>query len=544
MISNYCFVFIIFVLLKYSQSLQSGFTCETSVTLKCSEGKKLIILEVTYSSECPSIDEEKTGGSIYAPSRCIGYYRERATTLCNGQQTCTIDNSLEQRPSFLVGKQANCAFRGQSINVDYSCVPDFYSSQLPRIDICSLQSLHGLTEGFIHTPNYPNGYPNNRVCSKTVPSPDEGHRLKIYAVNFDIEGLSVLRFFGIKRINDWLQINNSGEKMCGTLSPYTLLFDDVIEASLMFKSDFANTKRAYTGFLLYFIVTPIRGPRPSTTSTTTTTEITSSTNPAIIPILLDNNDQSAVLIESKSSALKSNDRRQNNIGSTLLVVLLSGILFVGFCAFILYKRRNDRRIRYLTDMFNSFFPPRSRNVTLNTTDNNDETTLNNTVQSKLDLSSVNNDEKFTKMNDYGDTFLQTPRAKHININEKRENQEKQIFIENLKTCPSPYSSYRRSENKFNSKDQVNNEIKKNSNIYSEDPLVKDNSLENIDNNTFHYEYIDLNQQQQPQQQQQSVQEPKQEQEEVIYDIINPNNERPVHQQTDYDSVMYATPKDV
>ncbi|CAF3454262.1 unnamed protein product [Rotaria sp. Silwood1] len=92
--------------------------------------------------------------------------------------------------------------------------------------------------------------------------------------------------------------------------------------------------------------------------------------------------------------------------------------------------------------------------------------------------------------------------------------------------------------------QVNNEIKKNSNIYSEDPLVKDNSLENIDNNTFHYEYIDLNQQQQPQQQQQSVQEPKQEQEEVIYDIINPNNERPVHQQTDYDSVMYATPKDV
>ncbi|CAF4965235.1 unnamed protein product, partial [Rotaria sp. Silwood1] len=290
--------------------------------------------------------------------------------------------------------------------------------------------------------------------------------------------------------------------------------------------------------------TPIRGPRPSTTSTTTTTEITSSTNPAIIPILLDNNDQSAVLIESKSSALKSNDRRQNNIGSTLLVVLLSGILFVGFCAFILYKRRNDRRIRYLTDMFNSFFPPRSRNVTLNTTDNNDETTLNNTVQSKLDLSSVNNDEKFTKMNDYGDTFLQTPRAKHININEKRENQEKQIFIENLKTCPSPYSSYRRSENKFNSKDQVNNEIKKNSNIYSEDPLVKDNSLENIDNNTFHYEYIDLNQQQQPQQQQQSVQEPKQEQEEVIYDIINPNNERPVHQQTDYDSVMYAIPKDV
>jgi hypothetical protein len=41
--------------------------------------------------------------------------------------------------------------------------------------------------------------------------------------------------------------------MYGTRSAYSLLFDDVIEASLMFKSDFANTKRPYNGFLLYFI---------------------------------------------------------------------------------------------------------------------------------------------------------------------------------------------------------------------------------------------------------------------------------------------------
>lgn len=41
--------------------------------------------------------------------------------------------------------------------------------------------------------------------------------------------------------------------MFGIREPFTLLFDDVIEASLMFKSDFANTKRAYSGFLLYFI---------------------------------------------------------------------------------------------------------------------------------------------------------------------------------------------------------------------------------------------------------------------------------------------------
>ena len=78
---------------------------------------------MTYSSECPNLNEEKDGIVIYAPSRCIGYYRERASTLCNGQQTCTINNNLGQRPSFLVGKHANCAFTGQSINIDYSCVP-------------------------------------------------------------------------------------------------------------------------------------------------------------------------------------------------------------------------------------------------------------------------------------------------------------------------------------------------------------------------------------------------------------------------------------
>jgi hypothetical protein len=169
-------------------------------------------------------------------------------------------------------------------------------------------------------------------------------------------------------------------------------------------------------------------------------------------------------------------------------------------------------------MFNSFFPIRTKNVTLNTTDNSDETTLNSTIQSKLDLSSVNNDNKFNQT--------------HVNINEKRENQEKQIFIENLKTCPSPY---RNAEKKFNSKEQIDNET--NSNIYSQDPLTKTNFSQKIDNNSLLYEYVDLNQQQ-------STEEPKGGEEEVIYDVINPNNERPVHQETDYDSVMYATPKNI
>lgn len=109
-------------------SLQSGFTCETSVTLTCPDETKLVILEVTYSSECPNLNEEKEGVALYAPSRCIGYSKDHASSLCNGQQTCTIDNNLQQRPSFHIGQQANCEFKGQSINIDYSCVPGKFQS--------------------------------------------------------------------------------------------------------------------------------------------------------------------------------------------------------------------------------------------------------------------------------------------------------------------------------------------------------------------------------------------------------------------------------
>jgi hypothetical protein len=57
----------------------------------------------------------------------------------------------------------------------------------------------------------------------------------------------------LTRINDWLEINKSGEKLYGTRVPFTLLFDDVIEASLTFQSDSTDSKRSYHGFLLYFI---------------------------------------------------------------------------------------------------------------------------------------------------------------------------------------------------------------------------------------------------------------------------------------------------
>lgn len=206
--------------------------------------------------------------------------------------------------------------------------------------------------------------------------------------------------------------------------------------------------------------------------------------------------------------------------------------------FRFFSSRNDRRVRYLSDMFNSFFPSRTRNVTLNTTaDINDETTLNNTVQSKLDVSTTQTDEKFTKMSDYDVKFVATPQIKQVNVNEVRENQEKQIFIENLKTCPSPYSSYRRrAEPKYNSKEQINANL--NSNIYSQDPLGEAQA----DNNSLFYEYVDLNPEEQPKSEDEKD---KITNEDIVYDVINSNTEQqPIQEEIEYDSNLYAVPKNV
>lgn len=114
------------------ESLTSGFTCDSTVNLSCSSGKKLVILEVIYAAECPRDDEKVNGTSIYAPSRCIGYLSESIREQCQGQETCQIDHSLEHRPQFLKNQseKSNCDFKGESIDIEYSCIPGKILSRL------------------------------------------------------------------------------------------------------------------------------------------------------------------------------------------------------------------------------------------------------------------------------------------------------------------------------------------------------------------------------------------------------------------------------
>ncbi|CAF3611347.1 unnamed protein product, partial [Rotaria sp. Silwood1] len=166
--------------------------------------------------------------------------------------------------------------------------------------------------------------------------------------------------------------------------------------------------------------TPVRRSRLPTTKIITTTNLN---------VLSD--DDSITAIQQKTAGLIVDNRRQNNTGLILLIILLSGILFIVICAVLLYKRRNDRRVRYLVETFNSFIPKQSRSVMLDSFDKSDETKLD----LKYDLSSTSNNNK-----------------------------------SNLKY---PNENFQDSDH-----------------IYSQDPLEKKDFLESNDNNSLLYEYID------------------------------------------------------
>ena len=99
-------------------SLQTGFICNRTINLSCPTNSFLIILDVVHSPKCPSWDERE-----YAASSCIAYEQAEVSDNCNGKETCLIDYESSKRPSFLRGEKSSCDFKGESINIEYQCVP-------------------------------------------------------------------------------------------------------------------------------------------------------------------------------------------------------------------------------------------------------------------------------------------------------------------------------------------------------------------------------------------------------------------------------------
>ncbi|CAF0735370.1 unnamed protein product, partial [Didymodactylos carnosus] len=376
----------------------------------------------------------------------------------------------------------------------------------------------------------------------------------------------------VKKANDFLRINN-GEKLYGSRNGIQLLFDDYIGATLQFVSDFANSKRPYKGFLLYFIVTP---DSPRTRPTTTTAPSTTEFNPFVGLFDEENDtkiqkDNDVVGITnyqpvlSKTGALIG-EKQNRSTGLTLIVVVLTGALLVVLCAFLLYKRRNDRRVKYLSHMLTSLFPPRSRTVTLdrNAGDNGgnmNESLNNESVCKKLDettetIAPLSFDEKSQKINGYDVNYNPTY-YKHTNINERRDSQEKMIFIDNLKTTSSPYSSYKKLLINDKKREQ-DGKINLNDNDYSIDPVAfsptplniltgisglnGNNNHQNNDSNSLLYEYISPLDDTMVDNKSNVKSGLVQHNDDNYYsDIKNNDGQQQQQQQENYDQVIYATP---
>jgi hypothetical protein len=150
------------------------------------------------------------------------------------------------------------------------------------------------------------------------------------------------------------------------------------------------------------------------------------------------------------------------------------------------------------------------------------------MDSKLDVTIANNVDKSTKIDVDDERFGPMASWKQTNVNETRQNQEKQILIDNLKTCTSPFL---RRETKFQSKEQIPSDPTSNTNIYSDDPLSDTHA-----NNSLFYGYVDIEQARHV-----NV-DVQQEHDEVIYDVINTTNDRILPDEIDDNSIMYAVPK--
>jgi hypothetical protein len=78
-------------------------------------------------------------------------------------------------------------------------------------------------------------------------------RLHIFAIDFDLIGFRARNQSSMKYNNDWLEINNDGNRLKYIDQIFTRLFNDVIDASLDLKTSTVNEKPLPKRFLLYFI---------------------------------------------------------------------------------------------------------------------------------------------------------------------------------------------------------------------------------------------------------------------------------------------------
>jgi hypothetical protein len=155
-------IFITGHLTSSSDSLKSvGEICTNEqVELKCNQNEIIIIQSVIRTNKLSCFDS-------YEPldSHCSTYHDDDIKFECEGRSNCNFTLKTQQHYPGFYG--SNCNFKSNKAQINYACIPIDYENSKNKYDICnSVFSISNspTNQGFIHSPNYPNYYGNNRRC--------------------------------------------------------------------------------------------------------------------------------------------------------------------------------------------------------------------------------------------------------------------------------------------------------------------------------------------------------------------------------------------
>lgn len=238
----------------------TNYTCaNTLAELSCPKDYIIFVTRIEYkytSGQC--IDYDDAQGYMSSPltsdnlDDCVGVdsHNEYFTSRCNGQQNCFVEI---KKKSHLTGHAGtNCDFESNMANVYYACVPSFMRDPYKRFDLCDSNgpdTILGVENGFIYSPNFPEYYGNNHECYVNLGIP-KNKRLVVYLLKMNLEGNGVF-----KVAKDYIQIEALPKLYGKAVLPHIVYNgSDRERVHIRFRTDWITTaKLEYPkGFLLYF----------------------------------------------------------------------------------------------------------------------------------------------------------------------------------------------------------------------------------------------------------------------------------------------------
>ncbi|KAL7668361.1 hypothetical protein ACOME3_009063 [Neoechinorhynchus agilis] len=150
-----------------------------------------------------------------------------------------------------------------TVQFTYFYVPDIGHPNYTSRSICNLKLINASNDhsgGFINSPNYPNGYPNNIACELHL-TISEGQSLFLFLSDLQLEGRSKFRFWK-KEPNDFLDLIDSKTKQLITRlsgeKRNSVIFLNPSNLTLRFHTDYANSWKKFRGFSLFYCAVPTR----------------------------------------------------------------------------------------------------------------------------------------------------------------------------------------------------------------------------------------------------------------------------------------------